>query len=152
MIKMDRKYYFAYGSNMSLDQMKKRCPDSEFVTIGYIEGYRFVYDGFSRTRNGPVANIITSEKEEKVWGAIFKISEEDERRLDKCEGYPSAYSKTYLTVCDREGNSYNALVYLREPRERGFPSREYEKIVVESAIRLGLPLDYINKYLKVKRE
>jgi len=148
---MEKKYYFAYGSNMSFKQMKDRCPDSEFVCVGYIENYKFVYDGYSKTRKGAVGNII-KDKKEKVWGAIFKISEEDEKKLDKYEGYPRAYSKKYLEAYDKQGNKYKVLVYLREPREIGLPSLEYEEIVVESAKQLSLPMDYINKYLQVRKD
>ncbi|MBW9220672.1 gamma-glutamylcyclotransferase [Methanothermococcus sp. SCGC AD-155-M21] len=86
------KYYFAYGSNMNLDQMEERCPDSEFVCVGYIKNYKFVYDGYSITREGAVGNIL-KDKEGIVWGAIFKISERDEEELNRCEGYPTTYSK-----------------------------------------------------------
>jgi len=32
-------FYFGYGSNLWLDQMKKRCPESEYVGIGLMEGW-----------------------------------------------------------------------------------------------------------------
>jgi len=65
-------YYFAYGSNMNHKQMKLRCPGSKFKKKVYLAGYKFVYDGYSNTWNGPVGNIIKS-KNSKVWGGLFKI-------------------------------------------------------------------------------
>lgn len=53
-----KKYYFAYGSNMDINQMKDRCPDAEFMNVAYLKGYRFVYDGYSKKRRGAVANIV----------------------------------------------------------------------------------------------
>lgn len=34
--------YFAYGSNLSLAQMKMRCPDSIFVGMGLLQDYRWI--------------------------------------------------------------------------------------------------------------
>jgi len=52
--------------------MKLRCPGSKFKKKVYLAGYKFVYDGYSNTWNGPVGNIIKS-KNSKVWGGLFKI-------------------------------------------------------------------------------
>ncbi|GIW65482.1 MAG: hypothetical protein KatS3mg095_0001 [Candidatus Parcubacteria bacterium] len=143
----EKKYYFAYGSNMDLEQMKRRCPNSEFVKVAKLEGYQFVYDGYSSIRKGAVANIVKKE-DSIVYGALFKISDEDEEKLDKYEGYPNFYDKKTVKAKDKEGNEYDAFVYYREPKEEGFPSKEYENIVVSAAYKLNLPKDYIDKYLK----
>ena len=37
------KYYFAYGSNMNLDQMAYRCPDAEVVGRCVLKDYRLDY-------------------------------------------------------------------------------------------------------------
>ena len=142
------EYYFAYGSNMDLDQMKKRCPNAIFIKLVRLEGYRFVYDGYSSSRNGAVANIV-NEEESVVYGALFEIPESDKKNLDKYEGYPHSYKKKYLIVKDNYGNEYEVLVYYREPKEKGNPSEEYKNMVVNAAQKLNLPQNYINKYLKV---
>lgn len=42
---MKEIYYFAYGSNMNLDQMEYRCPDAEVVENVRLEGYRLAFCG-----------------------------------------------------------------------------------------------------------
>ena len=37
----EEKLYFAYGSNMNLNQMAFRCPDAEVVDTVRLEGYLF---------------------------------------------------------------------------------------------------------------
>ena len=37
---MKESYYFAYGSNMNLDQMAYRCPAASVVEKVKLEGYR----------------------------------------------------------------------------------------------------------------
>ena len=46
--------YFAYGSNMNLDQMAYRCPAAEAVCTAKLEGYELFFAG--RPGNG-VASI-----------------------------------------------------------------------------------------------
>ena len=48
MIKTKEKLYFAYGSNMNLNQMAFRCPDAEVVESVRLEGYRLAF----RTNGG----------------------------------------------------------------------------------------------------
>ena len=38
-------YYAAYGSNMNLEEMKKRCPDAKHEGTGTIEGYELLFCG-----------------------------------------------------------------------------------------------------------
>ena len=42
---MLRKYYLAYGSNLNLEQMKKRCPSFKVIDTIDLQGYRLVYKG-----------------------------------------------------------------------------------------------------------
>ena len=143
------KKYFAYGSNMDQDQMKSRCPDSKFLTVVYLENYKFVYDGYSKTWKGSAANIVP-ENGSIVWGVLYSISENDEKNLDEKEGYrKNIYNKKEVIVKDKDGNSYKALAYLRPPKQKGKPSDAYEKKIVDAAKKLNFPEQYIKKYLIV---
>ncbi len=143
-------FYFAYGSNMNQKQMKERCPNSKFIKKVYVKGYRFVYDGYSTTRKGAVANIVKDENC-IVWGALYEITQTDLENLDKCEGYRKVYKREYIVVKDSEGKEYkNVWVYLREPQPIGRPSEEYKKIVYEGAIQCCLPQEYIEKFILQK--
>ncbi|MEO0299135.1 MAG: gamma-glutamylcyclotransferase family protein [candidate division WOR-3 bacterium] len=139
-------YYFAYGSNMNHGQMKTRCPGSKFLKRAYIEGYKFVYDGYSSFRQGAVANIIKDEGC-IVWGALFEIDEKCLEKLDIYEGYPTCYQREVFSVKDDEGKEYKALVYLRNPKPVGKPSSDYKNITIEGAKQCGLPDDYIKQFI-----
>jgi len=145
-----KKFYFAYGSNMDQNQMNSRCPNPKLLGVAILKGYKFVYDGCSYKRKGAVANIVESP-DEIVYGALYEISINDEKRLDNYEGYCKSYDKKTVKVKDSEGREYEAMVYYRYPKEEGLPSNEYENIVVNAGRKLGLPEDYIEKYLKVNR-
>ncbi len=140
------KYYFAYGSNMNLRQMQDRCPNASFLAKAKLKGYKVVYDGYSHYRDGAVANIVESLND-FVYGAVFFIDEKDERTLDSYEGYPKSYQKKEFDVEGEDGIIYHVFVYLREPQKIGEPSEDYRKIVRQGAKDIGLPEEYINKYL-----
>ena len=113
-----RKLYIAYGSNMDLDQMEYRCPDSAFVWTTTLDGWRLMFKG---SQTGSYATI---EREDgcKVPALLWEISECDERSLDRYEGFPRFYYKQYLWV-DGYGP---ALVYImHEDRHHGVPSLQY---------------------------
>ena len=56
---MKESYYFAYGSNMNLDQMAYRCPAASVVEKVKLEGYRLTFCG--RGKGCGVATILPEE-------------------------------------------------------------------------------------------
>ncbi len=142
--------YFAFASNMHQDQMKRWCPASRFLKAAVLDGYRFVYDGFSVTWDGAVGNIVKSDNEH-VWGALYEITERDRLTMDAFEGYPRNYEHRDVDVKDREGTSYRAMTYYRTGRPLSKPHPDYERIVIDGAKQCGLPDEYIDKALRVVR-
>lgn len=135
--------YFAYGSNMNHAQMKERCPSSKFVKAAYLENAKFVYDGYSRKRQGAVANIVACAND-KVWGGIFEITDNDLSALDVCEGYPTAYGKSMVNVKDSDCRTYCAWTYFRVGQKENAPSDAYRKVVIRGAQDCSLPSDYMD--------
>ncbi len=139
-------FYFAYGSNMSHEQMKERCPDSSFLHRAFLVEYSFVYDGWSERRGGPVANIVRGENG-IVWGGIFEISEQDLETLDRFEGYPHVYAREKLLVKDDSETEYEAWVYFRSTQKSGNASSQYRKIILAGAKDCSIPEEYVRQYL-----
>ncbi len=138
--------YFAYGSNMNHKQMAERCPGSCFVKRVYLEGYKFIYDGYSNTRKGAVANII-EENGNIVWGGLFEIKEDDLRSLDRYEGYPKSYDRKIEKLIDGVGDVYDAWIYFRIGQKQGQPSEDYRNIVIKGAYDCNLYQEYIRNNL-----
>ncbi|KAI5464132.1 hypothetical protein BGZ63DRAFT_145458 [Mariannaea sp. PMI_226] len=85
-------YYFAYGSNLHLQQMKKRCPGSKFIGCARLHHYRW------QINERGYANVVQAEGR-WVDGLVYEIDKNDEARLDINEGVSkNAYAKQYLTV------------------------------------------------------
>ena len=112
MIKTKEKLYFAYGSNMNLNQMAFRCPDAEVVESVRLEGYRLAF----RTNGGGngVATILPEEGS-YVDGVLWRISERDEQHLDHYEGFPFLYERACYS--DKSGRSQtgNHGLYYEQP-------------------------------------
>jgi hypothetical protein len=135
---------------MNQAQMQRWCPASRRVNAVPLDGHRCVYDGSSGTWDGAVGNIVKSGTE-KVWGALYEITERDRLTLDAFEGYPRSYEHTEVEVKDRDGNAYRAMTYSRTGRALGKPHPDYERIVIDGAKESGAPEEYIDKALRVIR-
>ncbi|MFC2005835.1 gamma-glutamylcyclotransferase family protein [Chloroflexota bacterium] len=122
---MSVMYYFAYGSNLNRKQMLECCPDSKPKFIATLPNYKLVFCGWSRQWRGGVASI-KSFRGEKVPGAIYEISEQCLRRLDRYEGYPTNYNRLKIIVFDEDGEANEAITYIKTGQlEETRPSPEY---------------------------
>ena len=68
--------YFAYGSNINLDQMAYRCPAAQVVGPVVLEGYELLFRG-NASGNG-VATIKPKEGQQ-VHGLLWRITPGCER-------------------------------------------------------------------------
>ena len=84
------KYYLAYGSNLNKFQMNFRCPDAVPVGSCVLHNYELVF------RRG----VLTIEHSpgSVVPAGIWKISEADEKSLDRYEGFPRLYRKEFFPI------------------------------------------------------
>lgn len=131
--------YFAYGSNMNWDDLdqwcrKKNCKPIDPGTqtdVGYIEGYKLVFDKYSETRGGGALNIKQSSGN-KVYGVLFYMQKEDFTKVSKKEG--EKYKKIPVNVVLREGRTIGAKTFKAEnERELSEPTPEYLEIVLQGA-------------------
>ncbi|EAY15839.1 hypothetical protein TVAG_160120 [Trichomonas vaginalis G3] len=88
-------YYFAYGSNMNLEQMAFRCPQSIKVGHGVMKDYHVV-EALYADIDASEGNIVN--------GLVWKVNSNDLASLDKYEGFPKRYFRfiTPITVSDKE--------------------------------------------------
>ncbi len=135
------KLYFAYGSNLWLQQMKERCPNHKIVGNGILKGYRWII-----SERG-YANIVKSSQDE-VQGAVYEISDSDESTLDIKEGVRNgAYRKEMMTV-EVDGQSLKCLVYVDPIEHEGKPKQEYIERINKGILDSKLSSEYINRYIR----
>ena len=124
------KNYFAYGSNMDTEQMLMRCPQSIIQKKAVLSGYEF----FIKKRG--YANI-RQNKQKVVHGIIYKITEDDESKLDDYEGVQ------YGTDTKPTSAELNAYYYLATETNEGQPKKGYLENIIEAAQAHNFPKEYI---------
>lgn len=100
------RLYIAYGSNLNLEQMARRCPTAQVVKATYLQNYRLMFRGKSTA-------VATIEKHKggKVPVLIWRLQPNDEHALDIYEGYPHLYRKETLKVTV-DGRRTQAMAYI----------------------------------------
>lgn len=116
---MAEQFYFAYGSNMNLDQMQIRCPAATVVENVRLEDYRLAFRG--RNQNSGVATILP-EKGSHVDGVLWKITGACEAGLDQYEGFPYLYGKQKVRVKGKAEAEYESMVYVMNAPYRECPA------------------------------
>ena len=116
-----RKKYIAYGSNLNLEQMARRCPTAKVIGAGEIRDHELLFRGYPKS----AVATVEPKKGASVPVLIWEIGPEDERNLDIYEGYPRLYGKVNLEV-QMENSSESIMAYtMNEGREIGTPSVQY---------------------------
>lgn len=128
-------YYFAYGSNLNVEQMRRRCPGAHLIGSAYWEGHRLAFRG---SKTGAYLTVIPAEGYSVPIG-VWDVDRDDLKSLDRYEGYPQFYDRQEIFLkCYLKGFS-NAPAF----RAKG-------KVYVMTGIREpGLPTDH---YLSVCRQ
>ena len=132
--------YFAYGSNLNLFQMKRRCKDSIFIKKYELKGYRLNFRSKYRAAD------IEKSKNSLVTGALFEISKSDEKKLDVYEDYPILYKKYYFYYYGKKIMTY--IMVNKTPFK--FPTEKYLNIVKRGYKDCKLNNQHLLKALKAR--
>lgn len=141
---MAQVWYFAYGSNMSLAQMRARAGDVAEDRTAVLKNYELVFN--KKVRGGTAAANIRPAQGSVVHGVLYKISDSSYRNLDRFEGAPVHYRRIQIEVLDAEGHTLPAEAYIATKVEKGLlPAPHYLKSILDGAAEHNLPAPYIEK-------
>jgi len=135
---------FCYGSNMSSKRIIERCPNSQFIGVAKVSGYRLVFNKKGKDGSGK-ANLVYTGEDNLVWGVIWDITDSDKILLDKAEGLNKGYNECKLGVVCR-GQEVDVYCYIGDERylESGLvPYGWYLDFCLEGAKEHNLPKEYI---------
>lgn len=163
--------YFGYGSNLWLQQMDMRCPTSKYRGVARLNGYKWIINdrGYAN-----VVQVNTTDPEDLasssnytnvVFGLVYSLKEEDEKRLDKNEGVPIAYEKEdiacefweskdgkWVDVSIKPTKAIDMLVYIdRNRTTTDDPKKEYIYRMnrgIDDAIKQGVPKEYVDDVMR----
>ena len=149
-------FYFAYGSNLDVQQMTRRCPGATVVGLGELRDHRLTFPLTSHDWDGGVASVAVAHGE-SVWGVIYELSDADLASLDHYEGcvgpgnQHNVYDRETISVqlVRADDGSFprrlRAWIYLARPSNPSRPSRRYLDAILAGARHHKLPDDYIVK-------
>ena len=129
-------FYFAYGSNMQRQAMKRRCPGARAIGPAVLSGYRFFVgiDGWGS---------VAPSAGDTVHGVLWRLTPRDIAALHAYELlHQGLYDVRYLPV--RHGaRLLRAMIYLLRRRAIGQPRPGYVGMIAGAARGWKLPEPYI---------
>lgn len=140
-------WYFAYGSNLWIDQKERRTSairtGVDRPRIARLANYRFAFN--KRGGKGRVyANIMACPGEEVI-GVVYRCKPST---LETMSEYEGGYERMAVTVVIEDGSSVEAITYVAMEKNVGGdarPSDEYLTRIITGAAQHGLPQDYLDK-------
>tara|TARA_B110000438_G_C15650100_1_gene579195 strand:+ start:541 stop:942 length:402 start_codon:yes stop_codon:yes gene_type:complete len=130
--------YFAYGSNLHHFQMKRRCKDSKFLKKINLKNFKLTFRSKYRAAD------IEKKRNSLVPGALFQITKNDEKKLDKYEDFPFLYKKYYFKYNKKKVMTYTMVI----KSEFRYPTKRYLGIVKRGYADCKLDKMYLIKALK----
>lgn len=130
------RLYFAYGSNMDRDAMKRRCPEARALGPAVLEGYRFFVgrEGWGSVRRSPGS---------RVHGVLWKVSPRDMAALHAYELLHTGLYDLRTLPVRRGGRLVPAMIYLLRQRVEGRARPGYVEAIAAAARGWQLPQRYI---------
>ncbi len=144
----NESWYFAYGSNLSKQQMLRRTgsipPSRPAVLSNYQLAFRKVLVG-----EDVYATIIPAPRK-VVQGVAYLCSPHAMAQLDVFEGVAeNCYRRELVQVTALSGEILNGIVYVGEKfsSETAVPSANYLNAILTGAQEHQLPTDYIHQIM-----
>ena len=139
--------YFSYGSNMSIDQMKKRCPSASPVCLAELLNFQYFIN--KRGVASVVPRIGHSTK-----GVIWDLkSNKNFVKLDKSEGTKVGYYKRINVQVNIKGEAIPCKTYIANDTEKGSPRPFYQELVLSAVryLRTKNQADVYRQCMHIKR-
>ena len=111
----ERWPYAAYGSNLDLAQMSRRCPQAEIIGAGVLPNARLVFE--------QVATIVADERSTCPMG-VYRLNATDVAAMDRSEGLGRAYDR-YLVTVEMPNRLLRCFTYIKKDTRLGAPSQAY---------------------------
>lgn len=145
----DQSLYFAYGSNLDVDDWSAFCarigidPDViDPLCCAVLPDMRLCFDYHSQTREGGALNICPA-RGHVVHGVLFSVTQEGWQALDRKEGAPFCYAPRVRTAILPSGLPCDVVTYeVVEDRRTAFcaPTERYREVVTAGLQAWGLPV------------
>ncbi len=147
-------FYFAYGTTLEPDEMRRRCPGCVAIGLAALHERRLVFPQYSSRWEGGVAGLAPAHGE-IVWGALYAVTEADLAALDEVEGWRGPDDQHNLSDRERvtveltrpdDGSvprRVRAWTHATRVSNPSRPSRRYLEALLKGARHYRLPEEYV---------
>lgn len=108
--------FFLYADHLNPVQLKRRAPEHQFLYLATLTDHTIKFCRWSSQWRCGLASIVPSLGE-KVWGAVFEVTDEDLKFMDEFEhDVPQgAYRHLQITVLNEAGSKELVTTYAANP-------------------------------------
>lgn len=155
----DPFYYFAYGSNLLLAEIRRSCPSAARKCVVKLPDYVLTFPRKSINRKCGVASIEPRQGSE-VWGGVYEIPGSERQELEAREGFrpnrPSSSNsyvpKDMIVFVDGElAKPLNVITFVANPQANPpLPSNDYRNLVIAGAREWNLGTEYIARLEQIE--
>lgn len=138
---------FGYGSNMLLRKVQVNVPSAIKLSNAFLPGFRFAFNKKSKDGSGKGNLIETKNPDDKVWGIVIQIADDEKKALDKEEGLGKGYNEKNIIVTPDREQPIEVLAYIADPthvQDDLWPYDWYRDMVVLGAIENNISQRYIS--------
>jgi hypothetical protein len=130
-------FYFAFGSNLSTEQMRRRCPCAKVVGTAILYDWKLRFSVCAPHLGGRATAGIFQSSNDYVWGVVYSLNQEDKEKLDRIE--QGGYVPVEVNVkIEHEQKHIDVFTYIPTesiiaPSESLQPDPNYLKVMEEGA-------------------
>jgi hypothetical protein len=138
-------FYFAYGSNMSVNRLRARVPSAEPLGVSRLDQHRLSFHKIGRDGSAKCDACFTGYAEHHVLGILYHIDHAEKAFLDQVEGLGKGYEVKEVDLLHPHGHEVTAFTYYATHIDPELsPFHWYREHVLRGAEEFGLPEAYID--------
>jgi cation transport regulator ChaC len=151
----DDSWYFAYGSNLWIDQKVERTgairTGDERPRIARLKDYRLAFN--KRGARGQVCANIRHSAGDEVIGVVYRWGLKARQTMGRC--YEIGYDEENVEVTTDQGEKLEAVTFVARPEnvcDESTPSAGYLEKIITGARQHGLPEEYIRRIEQIAKK
>lgn len=138
-------YYFAYGSNMSVQRLQARVPSAEYLGVATLPGHQLRFHKRGQDMSAKADAYFTGNERDAVIGVLYRIDPAERGPLDQVEGVGFGYDIKTVQLAWERGvvTAYTYIAIHLDPAL--LPYHWYKHHVLLGAREASLPAAYIDR-------
>ena len=134
---------------MSIARLRERVPSAAPLGCHFLKKHDLRFHKSSKDGSGKCDAYFTSNSEDIIYGALFKIAPFEKPDLDRAEGLGYGYEEKKVTVITDNLAPIDAVTYIATNIDESLrPYSWYVNHVLVGANDTSLPEDYIQRKIR----